>query len=81
MFEQQPTLELLFEQLGLDSDQQAIEKFVEEHQLPHDVAFTNADFWNDSQRDFLRNRSEQDDDWAIVVDELNQLLHSDSQTS
>ena len=28
MFEQQPTLELLFDQLGLDSDEASIENFI-----------------------------------------------------
>ncbi len=33
MFEQQPTLQLLFEQLGLDSDDASIENFIRTHQL------------------------------------------------
>lgn len=78
MFEQQPTLPLLFEQLGLASDEQSIESFVQQHQLSRDVALAQAEFWNASQQEFLRNRCEQDDEWAIVVDELNELLHSDA---
>lgn len=31
MFDQQPTLALLFEQLGLDADADAIEQFIESH--------------------------------------------------
>ncbi len=34
MFEQQPTLQLLFEQLGLESDDASIENFIRTHQLP-----------------------------------------------
>ena len=34
MFEQQPTLQLLFEQLGLDADDVSIENFIKTHQLP-----------------------------------------------
>ena len=36
MFEQQPTLELLFEQLGLEADDASIESFVKTHQLSAD---------------------------------------------
>ena len=32
MFEQQPTLKLLFEQLGLEADDASIESFVKTHQ-------------------------------------------------
>lgn len=78
MFEQQPTLALLFEQLGLAADQQSIDNFVKQHQLPKHVLLAQAEFWNPSQQEFLRHRCEQDDEWAIVVDELNELLHSDS---
>ena len=31
MFEQQPTLELLFEQLGLDADEVSMENFIKTH--------------------------------------------------
>ncbi len=36
MFEQQPALELSFDQLGLDSDEASIENFIKTHQLPAD---------------------------------------------
>ena len=79
MFEQQPTLELLFQQLGLPAEAEAIKDFVSTHQLAQDVELANAVFWNASQREFLQNRYDQDDEWAIVVDELNELLHTDAQ--
>lgn len=78
MFEQQPTLELLFEQLGLEASQEAIDQFIKTHQLPADVALHQAEFWTIGQRQFLESHWEKDDDWAIVVDELNQQLHVDS---
>ncbi len=74
MFDEQPTLKLLFDQLGLDSDQAAIDHFVEMHQLAKDVMMHEADFWNDSQRDFISSHWRKDDDWSLVVDELSELL-------
>lgn len=44
MFDQQPTIELLFEQLGLDADADAIEQFIESHQLDQDTAFITRHF-------------------------------------
>ncbi|MEG0171304.1 MAG: DUF2789 family protein [Acinetobacter sp.] len=78
MFEQQPTLELLFEQLGLGADEAAMETFVKEHQLNADQKLHEAVFWSAGQRDFLKSHIEKDDEWAIVIDELNQQLHVDS---
>ena len=79
MFEQQPTLQLLFQQLGLAAEAEAIEEFVTTHQLAQNVDLADAPFWSASQREFLQNRYDQDDEWAIVVDELNELLHTDAQ--
>lgn len=39
MFDQQPTLELLFEQLGLESSSEAIDQFIESHQLTSDIPY------------------------------------------
>ena len=78
MFEQQPTLKPLFEQLGLEADDASIESFVKTHQLGADQKLHEAEFWSAGQRDFLKSHWEKDDDWAIVIDELNQQLHLDS---
>ena len=78
MFEQQPTLKLLFEQLGLEADDASIESFVKTHQLWADQKLHEAEFWSAVQRDFLKSHWDKDDDWAIVIDELNQQLHLDS---
>lgn len=75
MFNQQPTLELLFEQLGLSSVDADIDRFIQEHQLPKHTSLEHAEFWTDGQRTFLAHRRDHDDEWAIVVDTLNQLLH------
>ncbi|ENU31771.1 hypothetical protein F991_00540 [Acinetobacter sp. CIP-A165] len=78
MFEQQPTLELLFEQLGLGANEAAIERFVQTHQLSAGQRLHEAEFWSAGQRDFLKSHIDKDDEWAIVIDELNQQLHLDS---
>lgn len=78
MLDTQPTLELLFEQLGLDATSEAIDQFIKTHQLPADVQLHDAEFWSEGQRQFLKSHLASDDDWAIVVDELNQQLHIDS---
>lgn len=78
MFEQLPTLELLFEQLGLSSAVEDIDQFIEKHQLGADQNLHEADFWTDAQREFLLSHIEKDDEWAMVIDELNQQLHVDS---
>lgn len=78
ILEQQPTLELLFEQLGLPADEAAIDQFIRQHQLPAEVILPDADFWSDGQSAFLREHWQKDDEWAIVVDTLNEQLHSDS---
>ena len=46
MFEQQPTLKLLFEQLGLEADDASIESFVKTHQLGADQKLHEAEFWS-----------------------------------
>ena len=74
MFDEQPTLKLLFDQLGLDSDQASMDQFVATHQLPEGVMMHEADFWNDSQRDFIVSHWRKDDDWSLVIDELSELL-------
>ncbi len=72
-----PTLATLFEQLGLDSDQESIDAFVDEHgPLPDDVKVSEAEFWTPQQGKYLKETLLRDDDWAPVVDELNVLLHS-----
>lgn len=79
MFDQQPTLELFFEQLGLDASAEAIERFIETHQLSMDIPLHKAPFWTPSQHDFIISHWKKDDDWAMVVDILNEQLHVENQ--
>ena len=77
MFEQQPTLELLFDQLGLDSDEASIENFIKTHQLPAEQNYMKHLLVKRSKR-FLKSHWEKDDEWIVVIDELNEQLHEDS---
>ncbi|WIO73355.1 DUF2789 domain-containing protein [Porticoccaceae bacterium LTM1] len=69
------TLPTLFDQLGLPSMEEAIDRFIEEHApLEASLCLTEAEFWNDSQKSFLRDAIRDDSDWAEVVDQLDALL-------
>lgn len=74
----QHTLETLFEQLGLPSSHNDIQRFIEHYsqQLDHASPLHKADFWNHSQSAFLKEAKEEDADWAEVVDQLDNLLRS-----
>ncbi|ATO19561.1 hypothetical protein BS636_07755 [Acinetobacter sp. LoGeW2-3] len=74
----QPSLEMLFSQLGLANSPAAIELYVRTHQLPKGMSLHDAHFWNKAQRSLLISHLVQDDEWAIWVDELNQQLHLDA---
>lgn len=70
------TLSDLFDQIGLPSTEADISEFVRQHgPLDDDCHLTQADFWSESQAAFLREQWRADGDWALVVDELNVLLH------
>ncbi|KAB0495680.1 DUF2789 domain-containing protein [Pseudomonas vancouverensis] len=73
-----PTHDLkgLFDQLGLDSGQKAIDDFIASHSpLPENIKLIDADFWTPQQAAFLKEQLREDADWARVVDELNLRLH------
>jgi hypothetical protein len=62
----------LFNQLGLPADPQSIEDFIKSHRpLPEDIPISEAQFWNKSQRDLLKQAFIQDADWVPLVDQLN----------
>jgi hypothetical protein len=65
----------LFDPLGLDSSEQAINAFVAKHGSLHaNVKIHQADFWNEAQSSFLQHMINDDADWAEVVDELDAKL-------
>lgn len=54
MVEDPITMNLLFEQLGLDSSDEAIEAFIANHSpLPAEVKIFQAHYWNSAQAEFL----------------------------
>ena len=68
----------LFLQLGLPAEKAQIAAFIRDHQLAEDVRVSEAPYWNDGQRQFLREQLVVDADWAIIVDELSEALHADA---
>ena len=70
------TLSTLFEQLGLPSDDAAIDQFVIEHSLASDVSLADADFWTPGQAMFLSEALADDSDWAEIVDYLDARLRA-----
>lgn len=65
----------LFDQLGLPSEEDEIERFIQRHPLPGWVSLHEAPFWTASQAGFLREKLLENADWAEVIDELNEQLH------
>ena len=69
------SLQSLFEQLGLSSDEASITAFIDSNRLPEDVKLADANIWTKAQSQLLKEKLLADDNWAIVIDELNTLLH------
>jgi hypothetical protein len=71
------SLSNLFAQLGLSSDEFAIERFIKTHSpLATNTLLSDASFWTQAQASFLREEILNDADWAEVIDQLNTKLHS-----
>jgi hypothetical protein len=69
------SLASLFDQLGLDSSDQAIETFIDENRpLQGNIELHQADFWSASQASFLKQEKDEDADWAEIVDQLDAQL-------
>lgn len=73
-----PRMTNVFEQLGLDSSEAAIAEFIKTHQLDAHIHISDAPFWDDGQRAFIKEKLAVDDNWATIVDQLNEVLHEDS---
>ena len=72
------TLPMLFEQLGLPAEEDAIREFIGRHRpLESTVKLHEAGWWSRAQADFLRDAIEQDAEWAEPADELDALLRHD----
>ncbi|WP_323842347.1 MULTISPECIES: DUF2789 family protein [unclassified Moraxella] len=68
----------LFAQLGLESTDEAVETFIKAHQLPQETKLTDAPFWNEQQRNFLKEEYKLDAVWSLTIDELNTRLHEEA---
>lgn len=67
----------LFDQLGLPSDPELIQQFIQMHTpLSPDMLLEDAPFWTPDQASFLKDSIKNDADWAEIVDHLNLVLHS-----
>ena len=64
----------LFKQLGLPEGSAAIRRFCHEHYVPADERLADAQFWNPSQAQFIRDAWQQDADWAELIDQLDARL-------
>jgi hypothetical protein len=74
--ESQPGFTELFAQLGLPDDPASIAQFIRQHApLPEGMFLHHAPFWTPQQAQMLKEKISCDDDWAIVVDQLNVALH------
>jgi len=69
------TIHTLFKQLGLDSSEVAIRRFVQvQYPLPQNVRLYQASVWNLSQAQFLQEAVSEDSVWSNVVDQLDTML-------
>ncbi|WP_372872781.1 DUF2789 domain-containing protein [Shewanella sp.] len=64
----------LFEQLGLDSNEQTIQRFISSHRLSAGQTIWQASFWNAAQAAFLKEALEADSNWSELVDHLDTQL-------
>ncbi|MEG3768388.1 DUF2789 family protein [Alteromonas sp. 14N.309.X.WAT.G.H12] len=81
MLTQQPTMEDLFTQLGMNNSPEAIFEFIEKHRGMNSFRhIEEAPFWNDSQATFLRTAILEDAEWVEIIDQLNTQLHGGNQT-
>ncbi len=75
MESQMHSMQALFDQLGLDSSEQAIEQFIAANRpIPAEVELHKAPFWNSAQAAFLQQTIAEDADWAEIVDHLDAQL-------
>lgn len=71
------SMQELFAQLGLDDDPAAIRAFIARHHpLPLEIRLFDAPFWSPSQRALIREKLQEDGDWAVLIDTLNSQLRA-----
>ena len=65
----------LFAQLGLPDDDASMRDFVRRHRpLPMTTRLYDAPFWTPAQAALIREKLQDDSDWAVQVDTLNAQL-------
>ncbi|MEC4727033.1 DUF2789 domain-containing protein [Shewanella sp. D64] len=64
----------LFDQLGIDSSEENIDKFIADNQIPKNVLISQAVFWSESQKSFLREAIDEDAQWSELIDHLDALI-------
>ena len=52
--------------------------FIQKNQLPQSDKISDATFWTDNQRKFLKDEYRADAGWIEIIDELNTRLHKDA---
>jgi hypothetical protein len=70
----QHSLQTLFQQLGLSSDEVSIENFIFNNRLGKATPLDHAACWSAHQAQFIREALDQDSDWSEVVDQLDVML-------
>lgn len=65
----------LFAQLGLANSEAAIESFIGSHTIEANTCMSDAPFWSHSQRAFIKEAMEQDNNWTELLDQLDARLH------
>ncbi|HHS7808090.1 DUF2789 family protein [Pseudomonas putida] len=68
-------LKTLFDQLGLPSENGAIDDFIEAHPLDANTKLIDAEFWTAQQAQLLKEWLRADGEETVMVDELNVRLH------
>lgn len=72
---QSHSIAALFDQLGLDSSEEAIDHFVDKNKsISSHLELHEAEFWTSSQASFLKEMKDEDSDWSAVVDLLDTML-------
>ncbi|WP_168171544.1 DUF2789 domain-containing protein [Lacimicrobium sp. SS2-24] len=67
-----PSLNDLFNQLGLQDDTASINQFIDTHRgLDSRTRLEDAPFWSPAQANLLRGALQEDAEWAEVIDQLN----------
>lgn len=65
----------LFDQLGLDSDEASIRRFIQDNApIPKDQPIYEASCFNDAQAAFLAQGLDEDSDWTDVIDTLHAAM-------